>query len=76
MKIVGIFNSNEEKVGNRLAGIKTYIAREQDEVNKILDEIEEDKEIGIIAFNEETYKMAEDRIKEMKKQNLPLVLKV
>ena len=76
MKIVGIFNSNEEKVGNRLAGIKTYIAREQDEVNKILDEIEEDKEIGIIAFNEATYKMAEDRIKEMKEQNLPLVLKI
>ncbi len=31
---------------------------------------------GIIVFNEETYKMAGDKIDDMKKKNLPLIIKI
>lgn len=42
MKIVGIFNSDEERVGNRLSGMKTYLARKEEDMIKILDEVEKD----------------------------------
>lgn len=31
---------------------------------------------GIIVFNDATYKMAGDKINEMKKKNLPLIIKI
>lgn len=45
MKIVGIFNSSEDSVGNRLAGIETYVARQESELIEVLKEVKEDKDV-------------------------------
>ena len=45
MKIVGIFNSDEQRVGNRLSGMKTYLARKEEDILKILDEVEKDTSV-------------------------------
>ena len=45
MKIVGIFNSDEQRVGNRLSGMKTYLARKPEDMPKILDDVEKDSTV-------------------------------
>ena len=45
MKIVGIFNSNEDSVGYRLAGIKTYVTRQENDLIKVLKEVREDLDV-------------------------------
>jgi vacuolar-type H+-ATPase subunit F/Vma7 len=76
MEIAGIFDTNEQTVGYRLAGIKTFLVRNQDELLKRIEELKKDKNIGILIFNENTYKMAGEEIANLKKNNLPLILKI
>lgn len=76
MKIIGIFDNNEQAVGNRLSGMKTFLAKTEKQILEILDELENDHDVGIIVFNERTYDMVKPRIDEIKKNNLPLVIKL
>lgn len=36
MKIIGIFDTNEQTVGNRLSGMQTYLAKTEEEILNIL----------------------------------------
>jgi vacuolar-type H+-ATPase subunit F/Vma7 len=76
MEIAGIFDTNEQTVGYRLVGIRTFLVRNQDELQKKIEELKKDKNIGILIFNENTYKMAGEEIIALKKKSLPLVLKI
>ena len=35
MKIIGIFDTNEQAVGNRLSGMQTYLVKTQEDILKI-----------------------------------------
>lgn len=45
MKIVGVFDHDELRVGNRLSGMKTYLVRKQEDLSGIFEEIEEDSSV-------------------------------
>ena len=50
MNIVGVFDNDEQRVGNRLSGMKTYLARNEEDLTPILKELENDKNIRNCCF--------------------------
>lgn len=55
MKIVGLFNRMEEKVGFRLAGIDSKLVKSKEELNTIIDGLKTKKDIGILIISKTIY---------------------
>ena len=76
MKIVGIFDKREERVGFRLAGIETNIIKSKEELTNKLNSINNSKDIGILVINNNIFNLMPDEFKKIEKRQLPLLLKI
>ncbi len=66
-----------QQFGLRTAGIEYSIITEKEEILDKINEILEDKSIGILGITETIYKMIEQEIlKIQEKNNLPLIIKI
>lgn len=75
MKMVCISKSNDIAVGLRLAGVESYIIRDNNEILKKIDEILLLDDIAIINVTEDVYEIAKEKLDEItKKMELPLIL--
>lgn len=74
MKIIGIFDEPEQKIGFQLAGIESGIVNTRDEVLQLLEKINE--EIGILVINTNIYNLAPKEFDNIQKRRLPLLLKI
>jgi len=45
MKIIGIFDTNEQTVGHRLAGIRTFLVNNEEDINNVWNSIKGDLDI-------------------------------
>ena len=76
MKIVGIFNKKEEEVGFRLSGIDSKYVKTTDNLTKLLNELKQNNNIGILVISKDIYNLLPEEFDIIQKQKLPLLLKL
>ncbi|MFR2570411.1 MAG: V-type ATP synthase subunit F [Clostridia bacterium] len=76
MKIVGIFNKKEEEVGFRLSGIDSKYVKTTDNLTKLLNELKQNNNIGILVISKDIYNLLPEEFDKIQKQKLPLLLKL
>ena len=77
MKIYLISDNIDTLVGLKIAGIDGEIAHTKEEINKCLDNIKENREIGIIVVTEKVATMVPERITSLKlSKYLPLLVEI
>lgn len=77
MKIYCISDEIETALGLKLSGVESSILKEKTEIDKKIDEISENKEIGILVVTDKIYNLSSEKldyIKEFKKT--PLIVKI
>ena len=77
MKIYCIGDSLETALGLKLSGIQSSVINDKDEVDKKIDDIIKDAEIGILVVTDNIYNQNKEKldyIKEFKK--IPLIVKI
>lgn len=73
MKIVGLFNRMEEKVGFRLAGIDSKLVKTKEELNTIIDGLKTKKDIGILIISKTIYEFDVSLFKKIEENKYPLL---
>ncbi len=73
MKIVGLFNRMEEKVGFRLAGIDSKLVKSKEELNTIIDGLKTKKDIGILIISKTIYEFDVSLFKKIEENKYPLL---
>ena len=73
MKIVGLFNRMEEKVGFRLAGIDSKLVKRKEELNTIIDGLKTKKDIGILIISKTIYEFDVSLFKKIEENKYPLL---
>lgn len=73
MKILGIFSRREEQVGYRLSGMDTKLVKNQNELEKVLTNIEG---VGILVIDNNVYNLLPEKFDKLEKKRIPLLLKV
>ena len=73
MKIVGLFNRMEEKVGFRLAGIDSKLVKSKEELNTIIDRLKTKKDIGILIISKTIYEFDVSLFKKIEENKYPLL---
>ena len=77
MRMFLISDNLDTQTGIRLAGIDGVIVHEKDEVKKVLDNVLEDKTIGIILISEKLAAMIPEYIKRIKLEvNTHLIVEI
>lgn len=77
MKIFCISDSIDIAVGLRLSGINSITLNEKQEIINKIQEITNQKDIGILVVTKNIYKIAKDEIEEIKlNKNLPLIVQI
>lgn len=77
MKIYCISDEIETALGLKLSGVESNVLNEKSEINKKIDDILANKEIGILVVTEKIYNICNEKldyIKEFKKT--PLIVKI
>lgn len=77
MKAFFISDNNDTFVGLKVAGMRGVVAHNSSEILDILNNLKDNKEIGIIILTEKTAMLVQDKVKEMKmsKQG-PLIVEI
>jgi V/A-type H+-transporting ATPase subunit F len=77
MRMVCISKNNDIVVGLRLAGIQTFLIRDNDEIKKKIKDLSQDSDVGIINITEDIYEIAKEELDYIRdNQDLPLVVKI
>lgn len=77
MKLYLISDNMDTTVGMRLAGINGVIVHEREEVLNELNNIRQNKEIGIILITEKLAALVKDEINKLKlNMNIPLIVEI
>ncbi len=66
MKLFCISDDLDTKIGMRLTGIEGIVVKSKNDVEKKLDMLLKDKEIGIVLITENLVKLCEEKIYEIK----------
>lgn len=66
MKFFCISDNIDTKIGMKLAGIKTVVAHQKDEVEKLLDLVIKDEEIAIVLITEKLCILCKEKINKIK----------
>ncbi|TYB83864.1 MAG: ATP synthase subunit F [Kosmotoga sp.] len=74
MRFFLISDNIDTQIGLRLVGVKGVVVHEHDEVIKVLKELEQKKDIGILILTEKIAKLIPEKLNEMRLSNkIPLV---
>lgn len=77
MRMVCISKSNDIAVGLRLAGVQSFLIRDNEKIKKKILELSEDSDVGILNVTEEVYDIAKEEIEKIfNEKDLPLILKI
>lgn len=75
MKMYLISDNIDTLTGMRLAGIEGIVVHQKDEINKELDRILKDKDVGVLLITEKINQEVEERIMDIKlNYSLPLIV--
>ena len=74
MKIFCITDDQELEVGLKLAGCDAITLKETNEIEKKIDELIKNANIGVLVFNQGVYNKLKDKIDKIRVKNkLPLI---
>lgn len=77
MRMVCISRNNDIGAGLRFAGIQSFIIDETENIIKKINELIEDKDVGIINVTEDVYNLCHEEIdKIIQKKDFPLIIKI
>lgn len=74
MKIYCISDNQEIQTGLKLSGCNGAVLQNETDINNKIDEIIDNKEIGVLVITQNIYKMSKEKIdKIMETKNVPLI---
>jgi V/A-type H+/Na+-transporting ATPase subunit F len=77
MKAFIISDNVDTSVGLQIAGIKSVVLHDRENIIKKLEELTLDREVGIIIFTEKAAALVQDKIGEIKMTSLtPLIVEI
>lgn len=77
MKMYLISDNIDTRTGMRLSGIEGVVVHEAHEVEKVLDQILKDREIGIVLITEKLTKLVHTKIDNIKiNYKIPLIVEI
>lgn len=77
MKMYCISDNLETAIGLKLTGIDAVVIQEKNEIEKEIEKVLENENVGILIITEKIYEIAEHRLDEIKeKLKIPLLVKI
>ena len=77
MKIYGLTDNLDISVGMRLAGMHVEVLNENDDANKIIEEISNNKDVGILVISKNINNLAQTTIENIKQnKKTPLIVTI
>lgn len=77
MKMFCISDSLEPALGLKLAGVESSVLNDKTKIDKKIEEILENPEIGILVVTDNVYKISIEKMEDIKKhRRLPLIVKI
>ncbi len=77
MKIYCISDSLETAIGMKLAGVESVVLNSKDEIDKKIDEVSNNQDIGILVISKEIYQMSKEKLDNIIKfKRTPLVIQI
>lgn len=77
MRMVCISRSNDIAIGLRLAGVQSFLIKDEKEIKDKIRELSKDANVGIINVTEDVYEIAKAELNSISKtQDLPLIVKI
>lgn len=77
MKMFCISDTLEPALGLKLSGVESSVLNDKDKIDKKIDEILENSEIGILVVTENIYKISMEKFEDIKKfRRIPLIVKI
>ena len=77
MKMFCISDSLEPALGLKLAGVESSVLNDKTKIDKKIEEILENPEIGILVVTDNVYKTSIEKMEDIKKhRRLPLIVKI
>lgn len=77
MKMFCISDSLETALGLKLSGVESSVLKDKEKIDKKIDEILENPEIGILVVTEDVYKISIEKFEDIKKhRRIPLIVKI
>lgn len=77
MKAFLISDNVDTSVGLKVAGIKSIVLHNREEILNKINELKKDREIGIVILTEKIAKLVEERVKELKlSKEIPLIVEI
>lgn len=74
MKVYCITENIESEIGLKLAGCDGTTLEKADEIDKKIDEVLENKEIGVLVISQDVYNKVKEKIEYIKhNRKLPLI---
>ena len=75
MRMVYISKERDSVVGLRLAGVQSFMLKEDQEIKDKIKELSNDKDVGILNVSEEVYKIAKEEIDDIRlNKSFPLIV--
>lgn len=77
MKIYCISDEIETALGLKLSGIESIVLKDKKDIEKKIDEILENKDVGILVVTEQIYNISNEKLDYVKEFNkTPLIVKI
>ena len=77
MKIYCISDSLETAIGMKLAGVESVVLNSKDEIEKKIDEVSNNQDIGILVISKEIYQMSKEKLDNIIEfKRTPLVIQI
>lgn len=77
MKMFCISDSLETALGLKLSGVESSVLNDKDKIDKKIDEIVENQDIGILVVTENIYNISQEKLDEIKEfRRIPLIVKI
>ena len=77
MKIYCISDSLETAIGMKLAGVESVVLNSKDEIDKKIDEVSNNQDIGILVISKEIYQMSKEKLDNIIEfKRTPLVIQI
>lgn len=77
MKIYCISDSIETALGLKLSGVQSIVLNQKNDIDLKIEEIMEDRSIGILVITENVYELSKEKIDYIREfRRIPLIVKV
>ena len=77
MKIYCISDSLETALGFKLCGVESSVLNEKDKIDKTIEDIIENPEIGVLVVTQNIYDISKEKLDNIKLyKRIPLIVKI